>query len=409
MAGPGLRRQPRHRRRARSTPCRPAPDGSVYMLADVTKSVEGQAIQGTQDVALLKYDSAGHLIYTRTPGATEQRVGPGARGLVDRPGGGRRLGHRRAEWRDRTARSIPTRPAKADQTDSFVTLYDASGNEIWTERRGATLQDQASQVAFSADGKTVYVAGQAQGSMPGSAVGPQAATTAISRPSRPRRPARRTPPSPSPSARAGQDTPKGMVVDGNTLFTASVESGHAVLRNYDISSGTPVLSNTRDLGDLQGGSISRPGAERRPARGGRHDHQSGALAPGRSRWRRRAATDAFAAQVDESLNPTAGDAIAYYGGAGNDRATALAVSNGQVWIGGQAGTDLPGQAPVGTQGRLHRPAGYRHGRDRHFAAVHRQGRHGRADRHRRRHHRRQHPGPPGPAEGQDRRSTPRSS
>jgi hypothetical protein len=60
-------------------------------------------------------------------------------------------------------------------------------------------------------------------------------------------------------------------------------------------------------------------------------------------------TDAFAAQVSEDLSSSPSDAIAYYGGTGDDKATALAVSGGQVWIGGQAGTDLPGQPALGTK------------------------------------------------------------
>ena len=65
------------------------PDGSVYVLADVTGTTDGQAIKGARDVALIKYDSAGKVVFTRTLGAA---------GLGDlhrelhRPGEGR---HRR--------------------------------------------------------------------------------------------------------------------------------------------------------------------------------------------------------------------------------------------------------------------------------------------------------------------------
>ena len=38
-----------------------APDGSVYVLANVTSTTDGQTLQGTQDAALFKYDSAGQL------------------------------------------------------------------------------------------------------------------------------------------------------------------------------------------------------------------------------------------------------------------------------------------------------------------------------------------------------------
>ncbi len=41
--------------------------------------------------------------------------------------------------------------------------------------------------------------------------------------------------------------------------------------------------------------------------------------------------------------------MAYYGGSGDDRATAMAISGGKVFIAGQAGTDLPGQPAVGTK------------------------------------------------------------
>src|SRR5579859_6640186 len=322
-------------------------DGSVYMLAGVSGSVEGQSVQGTQDVALLKYDSAGHLIYTRTLGASDSASGLGL--AVSSTGQVAVVGQVTGTLNGATNGALNSNETgEADQTDSFTTLYDASGNEVWTDRRGATLQDQANQVTFSADGSTVYVAGQSQSSMPGSSVNPQGGYDGYIE-------ALQTSATGTPHAvftqsygTAGQDTPKGLAVDGNTLFTASVESGHAVLRSFDISSGTPVLSNTRDLGDLQGGSISGlavnngqlvvAGTTSNPA-----------LSAGTVTLAASGGSDAFAAQVDESLNPTAGDAIAYYGGTGNDRATALSVSNGQVWIGGQAGTDLPGQAPVGTK------------------------------------------------------------
>ena len=45
------------------------PDGSVYVLADVTGPSDGQTLKGAQDVAVLKYNSAGALIYSRTLGA----------------------------------------------------------------------------------------------------------------------------------------------------------------------------------------------------------------------------------------------------------------------------------------------------------------------------------------------------
>mgnify|MGYP000898513229 CR=1 FL=1 len=51
------------------------PDGSVYVLADATADLSSQPIKGQNDVALFKYDSTGHLVYSRVLGAAEQSQG----------------------------------------------------------------------------------------------------------------------------------------------------------------------------------------------------------------------------------------------------------------------------------------------------------------------------------------------
>ena len=318
------------------------PDGSVYMLADVTGTVEGQAIDGTQDVALLKYDSAGHLIYTRTLGASSTATGLGL--AVSSTGQVAVTGSVTGALNGAVNGALNSSTASGD-SDSFVTLYDSSGNELWTERRGSSGNDQANQVAFSADGKTVYVAGNAQGTMPGGTpIGGQDGyieafqTTAAGTPH-----ATFT----QSFGTTGQDSTKGMVVDGNSIITASVENGDAVLRNYDISSGAPVLTNTRDLGSLNGGTIAGLGLNgSQVVVAG--TTSNGALSAGTVTQAASGGTNAFAAQVDASLTPNASDAIAYYGGAGT-QATSLAVSNGQVWIGGTATSALPGQTFSGTK------------------------------------------------------------
>jgi hypothetical protein len=318
------------------------PDGSVYMLADVTGSVEGQAINGTQDVALLKYDSAGHLIYTRTLGASSTATGLGL--AVSSTGQVAVTGAVTGALSGATNGALNSTPASGD-SDSFVTLYDSSGNELWTERRGSSGNDQANQVSFSPDGKTVYVAGNAQGAMPGgSPIGGQDGyieafqTTAAGNPK-----VMFT----QSFGSTGQDSTKGMVVDGNSLITASVENGDAVLRNFDISSGTPVLTNTRDLGSLQGGTLVGLGLN-----GGQvvvaGTTPNGALSAGTVTSASTGGNNAFAAQVDASLTPDSSDAIAYYGTPGT-QATTMAVSNGQVWIGGTATSALPGQTFTGTK------------------------------------------------------------
>jgi hypothetical protein len=109
-----------------------------------------------------------------------------------------------------------------------------------------------------------------------------------------------------------------------------------------------VQTATRDLGDLQGGDISGLALN-----GGQlvvaGTTPNGALSAGTITRAASGGKDAFAAQISADLSSQPTDAIAYYGGTGDDLGTALTVSGGQVFIAGQAGTDLPGQPPVGSK------------------------------------------------------------
>lgn len=329
------------------------PDGSVYMLADVTAATGGQELKGTQDVALLKYDAAGQLVYSRTLGASDEATGLAL--AVSADGKVAVAGAVKGGLGGATEGPMNSGEAGAyaGQSDSFVTLYNADGEETWTARRGARQQDEATHVAFAADG-SILVAGRAQSTMPGAtAVGswdsylqafkPQLVTTAEDRTGKVGSLFTHS------FGTAGADRPAGMVVDGTSVVTASIENGRAILRRFDLSGGSPVLTSTRDLGDLQGGEITGLAID-----GGQiivaGTTSNGALSAGTVSRAHAGGTDAFAAKVSANLAPNAGDRIAYYGGAGNDRATALTVANGQVYIAGAVGTDLPPEGPVGAPG-----------------------------------------------------------
>jgi hypothetical protein len=321
------------------------PDGSVYMLADVTDKTAGQAIKGDRDVALMKYDSAGNLVYTRTLGAADDASGLGL--AVSATGQVAIAGSVKGVLNGATDGPMNSGPtgAFADQGDSFVTLYDAEGQEVWTQRRGARQADEASELSFGADG-TVYVAGRAKSSMPGttSLGGWDSYIEAFKADATGKVKTLFT----QSFGTASDDKPAGMVIDGTSMVTASIENGRAILRRFDLSGGAPVLTATRDLGDLQGGDIAGLALD-----GGQvviaGTTKNGGLAGGTVTRAHAGGADAFAARLSADLSAGAGDRIAYYGGTGDDAATSLAVSGGKVYLGGSAGTDLPGQAPVGTK------------------------------------------------------------
>ncbi len=321
-----------------------ASDGSVYMLADITGATAGQSIRGTQDTALLKYDSAGKLLYSRTLGAAASATGLGLAVSAD--------GHVAVTGSvtgglDGTidgALNSGATGSFATNSDSFVSLYDASGQEMWTERRGSRLNDEASQATFGADG-TLYVAGRAKGQMPGTGAPLGGMDGYIE--------AFKTSAAGKPSVAftqtfgtAVEDKPQGLVVSGNTLYTAGVENGRGIVRSFDISSGTAVAGATRDLGDLQGGSIAgiaMNGTQLVIA----GSTSNGVLNAGTPTQAASGGSDGFVASVSGDLSSQASDSLSYYGGTVDERVTSMAVANGEVWIGGQAGaTATPGAGPA---------------------------------------------------------------
>lgn len=318
-------------------------DGSVYVLADVSRGPDSGAIKGEQDVALLKYDSAGKLIYSRVLGASDE-----ASGLALAVSADGKVAIAGAVTGDLNGSvdgplNSGASAALADKKDSFVTVFNASGEEMWTARRGSRDDDEATHVAFGADGN-VYVTGRSKTSMPGAtALGgtdsyvqgfgvdakgePQSLFT-------------------QSFGTSGDDKPAGLVVDGSTVYAASVENGRATLRSFDISGGAPVQTGQRDLGDLQGGTITGLALD-----GGRlvvaGSTRNAALLGGAVTRAHAGGSDAFAAQLSTDLSVTGQDAVAYYGGAGDDKAGGLAVSGGQVWLTGSATVALPGHDPMG--------------------------------------------------------------
>ncbi|HZZ34646.1 MAG TPA: hypothetical protein VFE03_02895, partial [Caulobacteraceae bacterium] len=105
---------------------------------------------------------------------------------------------------------------------------------------------------------------------------------------------------------------------------------------------------SRNLGSLGGGTLAGIGLD-----GGRvvlaGSARGAALSAGTVTATSGGGLDAFAASLSVDLSAGAGDSIAYYGGSGDDKATAMAVSGGKVWLAGEAGTDLPGLAAVGKE------------------------------------------------------------
>lgn len=324
-----------------------APDGSVYVLGTAKGTIAGQVLQGTSDAVLMKYDSAGNLAYTRTLGAAGAAQGLSLAISADGS---------QVAVAGSVQGKLDSSDGKVDAktTDTLVTVFDSAGQELWSQRGGAALaDDQPASVAFGADG-TVYVAGQTQGAILG-AGGSQGSTDQFIQAFS----AKKTPlydgtggfaytPKVVTSTQFGTssvDRNAGMAVSGTNLYVAGVENGHAVVRLYDISSGKPVLSTIRDLGDLQGGDVAGIAVQADGSvvvAGSTHNGALGAGTPNPPYAGTHKA--AFVASLAGDLQSAPGDTLAYVGGASDQTATAVTVSDGKVYL---AGTVATGAKTVG--------------------------------------------------------------
>jgi len=319
-----------------------AADGSLWMVADVEPTPDQQPVKGERDVALMKFDPTGRLVATRMLGASDQASGY-ALAIAD-------------DGRVAVAGSVTgalepgVSVADATLSDSFVTVFDGTGEEMWTQRRGAKAADEATAVSFGADGQ-VYVAGRSRSAMPGASglggwdgylqgftatrVHSLAPFTGLAR-------------SISQFGTAGDDSIKAMTVDGPSIYTAGVENGRVVVRHFTPDAGgAPTLSAVRDLGSasgdvtgiaVSGGRVILTGTTSNPA-----------LDIGTVNTAHSGGADAWVAALETDLSVSAADRLTYFGAAGDDTAADVKVHDGKVWLTGladrpiSAGEDEPRQ------------------------------------------------------------------
>lgn len=306
-----------------------APDGSVWLVADVRAGPDSLPIKGERDVALIKLDSAGRVVTTRALGAASTASGYAI--AVDADG-------RVAVAGSVTGALEPGQSGDvASVADSFVTVFDAEGEELWTRRRGARAEDEATSVAFGPNG-TVYVGGRARSAMPGAAAvgGWDGYVQAYSESQAHQfAPILASPTGIAQFGTTGADGVDAVAVDGNILYAAGVENGRMVVRRFSLdAAGRPTLESSRDLGEasgeiaglaVSGGQLIVTGATR-----------NAALDVGGVTTAHHGGRDAFVAVIDSSLSASVGDRLTYIGGAGDDTVADMKVQDGKVWITGVA-------------------------------------------------------------------------
>ena len=215
-------------------------NGNVYVIGNATGNFGSEINQGSQDVYLTKYDSAGNTQWTKLLGAADTASAYGL--AVDPLSGGVVVAG--------SVKGQLTPTATGGGTDSFVAKYDSSGNQTWLRQVAPVNNDSANSVSVDSAGN-VYVGGQVSGALAAgqtSAGGADAYITKLD--------SKGTLVYNRQFGSAGADAARQTAVasDGN-LLVASEQNGHAILTKYDSSNGTSAAMWQVDLGDLQGGSI----------------------------------------------------------------------------------------------------------------------------------------------------------
>jgi hypothetical protein len=306
-----------------------ASDGSVYVLADLSSDSATTAIRGARDVALFKYDSAGKLLFMQQLGAAQSASGfalaVSADGKVAVAG---------------SVEGALTNTTAKGGTDSFVTLFEADGTELWTARRGATANDDVRAMAFTSDGKLI-VAGKTESALSGqiaaggadgyvrgySKTGSELFTRQFG-----------TGRDDAATALMVRDDGAG----GFEIVTGGVEDNRGVLRRFTYAASAGFSAGAaRDIGYFHSGAINAIAADGASLYVG-GEVGADRLTVGAAARGSVAGKEGFVARLDAGLVSNALDRTTYVGSAQDDAVRAISIVDGEIYAAGVTGGVLAG-------------------------------------------------------------------
>ena len=216
--------------------------GNVYVVGNATGNFGSQLNQGSQDVYLTKYDSAGNAQWTELLGSSGSAsayslaLNPSTGGVV---------------VAGSTDASLSPTAITNGSNDSFVASYDTNGNQLWEQQVPTLGANQANAVTVDAQGN-VYIGGSVSGTIASgqtSAGGTDAYVAQLNSSGQIT--------AQQQFGTSGNDQVSAMAAtsDGG-IVVASNQNGQAVLSKYASGAITGTPEWTMNLGSLNGGSIS---------------------------------------------------------------------------------------------------------------------------------------------------------
>lgn len=221
-------------------------DGNTYVIGTSDDDVDGEINQGTQDVYVSKYDSAGNLLWSHLIGSSDDADAYDI--ALDPTGGVVVVGS--------TTSDLVYGSVADGNTDSFVAKFDDDGTESWVTQLSTTKTNAAYTVAVADDG-SVTIGGYVSGALSGQTASGGKDAYLISLDS-----------SGSITATqqygtSGSDSVEAMTYDDDgNLYVVTVEDGEAYVSKYtaDADGNVDISGDatwTQDLGTVgSGGDIS---------------------------------------------------------------------------------------------------------------------------------------------------------
>ena len=306
-------------------------NGNVYVVGNATGNFGNQLNQGSQDVYLSKYDSAGNLQWTQMLGSAGTAAGYS---IALNPKGG-------VVVAGSTTADLSTAAVADGNTDSFVASYDASGNQNWQTQIQTLANNQAQAVSVDSSGN-VFIGGQVTGVIGAGQTSSGSSDAYVTKLDSTGKIVYE-----QQFGTAGKDQVASTATtsDGG-LVVASVQNGDAIVSKYANGDATQAPEWSVNLGSLQNGSLGNLAVS------GNQVYLSGTTANSAltANGQARVANQSSGGQngfvfnlTDQGASATA-NFVSYVGNGGNTSANALTVdSNGTVYVAGSTTGTFSGQ------------------------------------------------------------------
>lgn len=303
--------------------------GNSYVVGNAEGDMGGQFAQGSNDVYVSKYDSAGNFLWARLLGSDSDTkaysIATDADGNVVIAG--------------QTDENLSP-GAVIDSQDSFVTKYSAGGEEIFTRQVQVAAADGALDLAIDGNGD-IYVSGYVKGVIDASATAQGGGDAYIQKID-------------GSTGKVGYSHQYGTagndkavsiaVADDGNILALSEEDGQAVLRKLDAADPANELFAV-NLGTLGTGTVTDLAVDGSAIYVSGYTDNAG-FGGGSTATAHHGGTDGFLMRIDDNGGSGSTAYTSFIGSDGTDRAFSLAINDGDVYVVGSTDAGINGETPI---------------------------------------------------------------